>query len=679
VATLSAVAELVINLSIAQRSHLIYGATHTVARKSASKAIESLARTLELQAPVAIHFTPKAVFCGSHCLERSHPIYRTFAERLWKLGIAAVTFHAGAGEGDLVPFVEALASAARDHVTREQAEELLRRAGLQKIEVQFLRQVVTHATQEELKPLAPGEAEKQWEKLITDLAELSVPVAGDDGPVPGVPPLHHGEVSPDYAGAVIDYLKQMQRTQQQDAVLQETDFGQQISGLLGSINPELRRQLVAAAVVAPDVSPETLHKLINVVGYDHLVGALRRLNESGQSMPPTALRTLSMLALTQRGGAGPPSLGATGVSAPGAEAARSPGEAQALLDQLLTEEQADRYTSEEYERTLRDVEQRAQRAVVLRPLAGKAFVLPAEDGERHYLKVARQLLAEPEADPEIARSVCRESQRSYSRFVESASVAPCREAMQLARDAQEKSGEPPVGPWVWETPETLERLRNQLVEGRREEAESSGELLVAVGAPSVPYLVEVLASSLSLSARRRALAALEALPESPAPALVPLLHPSQPWYLQRNAAYVLRRRRDPAGAAAAKALWRHAEPRVRLELVGYLLAVGDPERLRHLEEVLADRDSEVAAAAARNAVKEPTPEVVAAVLRRAEQVPPDQVGMPLHLALLRALAASKAPQAVRYVAELPKRRKPLLPWQRERFRQAVAAMVAEES
>jgi hypothetical protein len=60
-------------------------------------------------------------------------------------------------------------------------------------------------------------------------------------------------------------------------------------------------------------------------------------------------------------------------------------------------------------------------------------------------------------------------------------------------------------------------------------------------------------------------------------------------------------------------------------------------------------------------------------------VPADQVGLPFHLALLRALAASKSPHAVRYVAELPKRRKPLLPWQRERFRQAVSALVAEES
>ncbi len=676
VATLSAVAELVINLSIAQRSHLIYGSGHVVARRSAEKAAESLAQTLALQAPISVHFTPQAVFCGSHCLERDHPIYRSFAERLWKLGIAALTFHPGAGESDLVAFVEALVTANREHVTRERAEELLRGAGLQRLEVQFLRQVVTHAAQDEVQALPPGEATKQWEGLIADLAAITVPLGDTTGTPPVAPRPSGAEVSPDYAGAVIDYLKQMQRSQQQEAVLQETSFGQQISSLLATINPELRRQLVAAAVATPEVTSETLHELANAMGYDHLVSAIERLNQNGQAIPPTALRTLSMLALTQQGSgvraAEMPAAAPGG--APTAE--RSPREQGELLDKLLAGEQADRYTSAEYERTLREVELLAQRQVTLHASGEGRVPLPLAEGERHFLLVAGKMLDDA-PDVELAAGVCRESQQSFVRFAETSSVGPAIEAMRLARRALAATGEPGAVSWVWEAPEMLERLRLQLVEGGRTEGEASGDLLVAVGERAVPLLVDVLATSLSLSVRRRALAALEALPQSPAPHLMPLLGPDQPWYLQRNAAYVLRRRRDPAAAAAAKALWRHAEPRVRLELLAYLLAVNDPERMRLLEEALADRDSEVAAAAARIAVKEPSDEVVAAVLRRTEQVPADQIGMPLHLALLRALAASGKPQAVRYVAELPRRRRPLLPWQRERFRQAVAAMVAE--
>ncbi len=657
----------------------MYGGGHAVARRSSAKAAETLAHTLELQVPLALHFTKSAVFCGDRALARSHPIYRTFAERLWKLGVAAVTFHGGAGEEDLVRFIDALSAAAHEHATRERAEELLRGAGLERIEVRFLHEVVAHSTEVDVQPLAPGEAEKQWERLIGELAALAMPASESTG-LSGErqTPSPDADSSPDYAAAVIRYLKQLQRSQQQEAVLQETGFGQQLSALLGSISPELRRQLVAAAVVSPEMNAETLHRLVNAVGHDHLLAALQRLNDSGHTLPPTALRTLSMLALMRKDPV-PDSLTASGVAAAGAAQRRTEEELQAMLDQLLGDEQAERYTSEEYERTLREAEQRAQRVVKKRGAATPALALPPVDGERHFLLVGRQLLAGADGDVELANGVCREGQRSWARFAESADPVACAEAMLLAREALEASGRLLAGPWLWETPEMLDRLRRQLVEGNRVVADATGEVMIAVGAPAVPVLVDVLATSPSLSVRRRALAVLETLDDNPCEELTALLVAEHPWYLQRNAAFVLRRRRDPVGAAAAKALWRHADPRVKLELVGYLLAIGDPERLRFLGEALADRDPEQATAVARAVLREPTEETVAAVLRRAEQVPNDQVGMPFHLALLRALAASKVPQAVRYVAELPQRRRPFLPWQRERYRKAIAAMVAEAS
>jgi hypothetical protein len=366
-----------------------------------------------------------------------------------------------------------------------------------------------------------------------------------------------------------------------------------------------------------------------------------------------------------------------GASAAGSNQARPAEELDQLLDRLLSDEQADRYTSEEYERTLREAEQRAQRVVLRRTAGGVAVPVSWEEGERHFLLVGGDLVGQA-PEPEVTAAVCREAQRSYVRFARRGAVGSAADARQLARRAGAASGEA-GGPWVWETPEVLDLLREMLTIGSRWEAEASGDLLVGIGEAAVPLLIEVLATSESLSVRRRALVALEALATSPAPQLVPLLATAAPWYLQRNAAYVLRRRRDGAGAAAARALWSQAEPRVRLELLSYLLAIGDAERLRLLDEVLADRDSEMATAAARIALKEPTAETVSAVLRRAEQVPADQVGLPFHLALLRVLAGCRAPDAVRYVAELPGRRRPLLPWQRERFRRQVAAMVAAGS
>src|SRR5262249_24743028 len=147
----------------------------------------------------------------------------------------------------------------------------------------------------------------------------------------------------------------------------------------------------------------------------------------------------------------------------------------------------------------------------------------------------------------------------------------------------------------------------------------------------------------------------------------------------RNVIYLLRRRRDPGGSSRAKAIWRQSEPRVRQEIVLYLMAVEDPDRLRFLEEALRDGDPEQALAVARLALQQPTRETGMAVARRPEQIPADQVGMPFHLGLLRALAATRYPQALHYVAEVPARRQPVLPWQRKAFRREVEAMLGQGS
>src|SRR5262245_25177773 len=167
VATLGAVSELVISLSIAQRSHLTYGPDHPVARKATEKMAGALSRALALEAPIVLRFTPKAVYLGRFSLERNHPIYRAFAERLWRLGVASVGFHQGAGERDLVGFVAVLNQAARELATREQAEALFRGARLERVEVKYLRQLLTHEVKEEVQSISREEAERQWEHLIS--------------------------------------------------------------------------------------------------------------------------------------------------------------------------------------------------------------------------------------------------------------------------------------------------------------------------------------------------------------------------------------------------------------------------------------------------------------------------------------------------------------------------------
>jgi hypothetical protein len=115
---------------------------------------------------------------------------------------------------------------------------------------------------------------------------------------------------------------------------------------------------------------------------------------------------------------------------------------------------------------------------------------------------------------------------------------------------------------------------------------------------------------------------------------------------------------------------------VRLEIVGYLLAIQDAERLDYLDQALHDGDPAQVLATVRMVLKQPTRETLTTIVRRCEQVPADQIGQPFHMNLLRAMATTRHPQALHYVAELPARRRPVLPWQRAGFRREVEEMVA---
>lgn len=692
VAALGAVSELVISLSIAQRSHLTYGPGHAVALRTTEKTTAALARALALEAPIVLRFTPKAVFLGRFSLERNHPIYRAFAERLWKHGVASLSFLQGAGEKDLVALIGALNQAARELATREQAETLLRAARLERIEVRFLRQLLTHEVKNEVQSISREEAQRQWEVLMGQLAAIAGALPGRgsaaaeqaegagtgmdtgvSGVESGVPAEPHAPAPDDYAGAVIDYLKQLHQAKQRDAALQQTGLGVQISELIANLNPELRRQLATTALTAPDVTAEELHDLVHSVGYDTLVDTLQRLNQSGQAIPPTAFRTLSMLAMVQDDGITSTPAGATPRQP--THPPHPPEELQRLLDGLLCEEHVDTYAAAEYHRILVDAERHAQRLKLQRGKSVGELGLSPEDGERHFALVATELLHSGPPDPKLAAHVYRESQRCYVRLLEGGSGRGWREAMAVGRQAAAALGGAQRA-WAWERPETLEMLRQRLTEGDRWQAEESVDQLVAIGKPALPLLLEVLAVSDSLSVRRRTLAGIESFTDDPGAELVALLDAEQSWYVQRNAVYLLRKRRDPAGAVAAKALWRRGEARVRLEIVGYLLAIEDAERLQYLDQALHDGDPAQVLATARMVLKQPTRETLTAIVRRSEEVPADQIGQAFHMNLLRAMATTRHPQALHYVAELPARRRPVLPWQRAGFRKEVEAMVA---
>lgn len=673
-ATLSAVAEFVVHLSIGARNQQIYGVDHPTARRGFEKMDRSLRRALELCHPLELHFTPEAIFCGVQCLERGHPIYRRFADRMWRLGVVGLSFERGLQVPDLVQFLTIVNRSRAENWSRRRTEQELRGSQLPHLRLEFLHELMTYEASEEVRQVSKAEQEKLWEGFMAQLARFRALGPLPEGAEPLTSPTEGEQADPqseeEYAEAVIEYLKRLERSKQQDALLAQTDFGQKVATFLQDVNPNLRHQIMSSAIRSPEVSAETLQRLVGLVGHDQLVESLQRLNRSGSSIPPTAFRALSLLSMVR----GEETLTLDH------SAHRSPEDAsdvQRLLDGLMAADRASTYTSPEYERTIQNIQSHAQRLVQDVSTAQFALTLSPNEAEKHFLLAAGQILEDNSEDAEMASHVQSEAESSYTYFIEAGVPSLCRQSMQLARQARALSGELSQGPFVWETEEVLGPLTEQLAGSDRWQSEDSGYLLTTIGTAAVPSLIEILQTSEKISARKRAIASLVTMQDDPAPLLLPLLSPRQPWYVQRNVVGILRQRNDTSGLEAAKRCWRTRKRRLQLEILAYLLACGDPNGCDYLWQALHHPDGRMVLEVLRVAIKTPRNDVVETIEQRIDGLSSLMVGTRYHVSMLRLLARCESPRARRYVERARHGRQPLFTWMQRRFQEQLDDLLHE--
>jgi len=665
-ATLSAVADFVINLSIAERNHLIYGADHPMACQTREKVLKALSRALELQDPIVVHFTQEAIFCGQHCLERSHPIYRRLAAKMWRFGISGLTFES-ANEADIVAFLGVINAAEKGQESRAQIEERIDRANFGSVRFGLLREILAFRERDEVEVRSPEEQERLWEELMRRLALVEA-AARDD------PPEQRSEREPelvdidedfveDYATAVIDYLKQLQRDRQQDSIMQGSALGQRLQGLLETMNPHLRHQIMASTLTSREISPDMLQNILKLVDLDHIVSSLGLVSERGDTIPVSVFRTLSMFATLDADG-----IERFGSGEDGPQGTK--GELRKLLDGLFTDDRIETYVSADYDRVMQNLQARAEELVRLSGTRPDGIHLAFDDEDEHFVSIGAELLDRYPDDRAMAEALNREAAKAVVRELEKGRVSQVQPAIMLARRAREAAGRS-GGPFEWETLDVLSSVVDRLESGDRWEAEEGVELLVSIGLPCVPAVIDLLRRSESITARKRALEVLETMEESPAAHLVVLLEADRPWFLQRNAIHILRKRADPSGLEAAKSCWVASDPRVRGEILHYLVEMADEQLGGYLEAAMKSSDPEDVLVAARIATDAEAPGLVQLVIDRELAVPLVRRGSELHLGLLRLLATKGGPDGRAYVETTARLRSPMMPWAARRFRSEI--------
>jgi hypothetical protein len=652
---LNAVAEFLIDLSTALKQDGVYGSAHPIARHHRERLYAKLLSTFRLQPQIDLHFAGETILCQDHFLDRRNPIYRQLAKTVSGIGVAGVTFLQGILPQEVSAFLTALNAVRAERLAPDQARARIAATAGEALRIDFLRDLIAFTPADTVTVGAEGEVERLWKPFL--LGVRASQAAEGEGPDAPAAPEDEGGAQ-DYAEAVIDYLKLVDRSQRERLVLRGQLAGVKLGELMGTLRPELRQQIVSSVLSSERMSPELRGTFVHLVGHEHLVEVLERLNAAGRSLPAGIAGTVALLSLAK------PQVDLPVVPTPG-QASNAP--AAHAVERLFEDERRNEYMPGEYERKLQDLEGWARRTARRAPeREPQAPPLSAGEAERHFLDVAQDLLT-TEPEESVVEGITGHAGRAFARAFETTDRHQRQRALSILGLGQRlRRMRRPGAPLPWEQPETLDQLVTALASKDPDLADAAGAVLAAIGRPAIAALLRVFGSH-DIAIRHRAFNALVAMPEDPSPDLLARLGPAEVWYVQRNVLAVLRERGEQSGLVAAKRLWPAAHPKVKVEILHYLHAAQDPEALTLWETALADRSQELSAAAARLLLRWPWPEAAARLVERVRAMPAWQVGSDHHLELLRVLARCGDGEARRYVEQLPGSLRSL-PWRSNRLR-----------
>ncbi len=176
-------------------------------------------------------------------------------------------------------------------------------------------------------------------------------------------------------------------------------------------------------------------------------------------------------------------------------------------------------------------------------------------------------------------------------------------------------------------------------------------VLVALGEPALPAILEALAEEESLAVRKRLLEALARQGRRALPYVQPLLDDPR-WYVVRNAVFLLRRIGGSDVPALLKSRIEGAQPKVLLEILKALVELQDPDWFKLLFQTIDAGDEERRRVAIDVASRIRHPDVVAALVRRLRETAGNRLRETASLDLIRALGRLRDPAALGVLREI---------------------------
>ncbi len=287
----------IVELNIARKKISLYGERHTIVTESVSRLMLSIRKLLELKQEISIGSAQTTLLFGEYALDRDNPVFRAFAEALFKKGIAAVTVAAGITADEMLRFLSFISAggAARGEDFSQGKLFSFPHISLTWIDFgKFGFDETQESDEAESLPL--------WENYISaiirgtlssdqsetfvmtgrpaDIARIlnrKIERSGD----------HHS-----YDRIISAYL----RDKKSDRVMKLARFGELIRGL----NPDLRRQFAELSLTRYDLNEQEILQLFHSLTLDEIENIISTLQPA--VLPESIRNLMSTLQKSGRGG-----------------------------------------------------------------------------------------------------------------------------------------------------------------------------------------------------------------------------------------------------------------------------------------------------------------------------------------------------------------------------------------
>ena len=175
----------VIELNISRRSVGLYPSEHPITKKSIENAYSLLKKLFEIRSSITLGVAKDVLMVDEYTLDRQNPVFIEFAIALHSKGIAAVTFHSGLEENEVLTLHELISD--KDLPIGQALIELdkskkLRHVRLEPLEVSKLKFV------EGVQKGERGPEQALWEDYVYGVVEGTLAEGDAEGIVFKVPP-----------------------------------------------------------------------------------------------------------------------------------------------------------------------------------------------------------------------------------------------------------------------------------------------------------------------------------------------------------------------------------------------------------------------------------------------------------------------------------------------------------